>query len=76
MSNCTRIDLTPAYIHVVKTYRLFHIIMPGRRTSNISHQTRNAIRLRNIVDQSTEERQNAHEIIYEIISGAMLQVLI
>jgi len=35
--------------------------MPGRRRSNISQQTRNAIRLRNIVNQSTEERQNAHE---------------
>ena len=36
--------------------------MPGRRTSNISQQARNAIRLRNIVDQSTEEeRQNARE---------------
>ena len=88
--------------------------MPGRRRSNISQQTRNAIsRLQNIVNQSTEERQNAHEerrvsmgrlrasqaeeqrekaretnrlgiryrraqveINYEIISGAMLQVLI
>ena len=35
--------------------------MSGRRRSNISQQTRNAIRLRNIVNKSTEERQNAHE---------------
>ena len=35
--------------------------MPGRRRSNISQQTRNVIRLWNIVNQSTEERQNAHE---------------
>ena len=40
---------------------MFHIIMPGCRRSNISQQTRNAIRLQNIVNQSTEERQNAHE---------------
>ena len=36
--------------------------MPRRRRSNISQQTRNAIRLRNILNQSPEEeRQNAHE---------------
>ena len=35
--------------------------MTGRRRSNISQQTRNVIRLWNIVNQSTEERQNAHE---------------
>jgi len=36
--------------------------MPRRRRSNISQQTRNAIRLRNIANQSTEEeRQNARE---------------
>ena len=41
---------------------LFHIIMPRRRRSNISQQTRNAIRLRNIANQSTEEeRENARE---------------
>ena len=34
---------------------------PRRRRTNISQQIRNAIRLRNIVNQSTEERQNAHE---------------
>ena len=37
--------------------------MPRRRRYNISQQTRNAIRLRNIGNQSTEEeRQNAREV--------------
>ena len=36
--------------------------MLRRRRSNISQQTRNAIRLQNIANQSTEEeRQNARE---------------
>jgi hypothetical protein len=40
---------------------LFHIIIPRRRRSHISQQTHNAIRLRNIASQSTEEREKASE---------------
>ena len=36
---------------------LFHIIMPRHIKSNISQQTCNPIRLRNIVNQSTKEEQ-------------------
>ena len=41
---------------------LFQIIMPRRRNSNISQQTRNTIVFRNIANQYTEEeRENARE---------------
>ena len=40
----------------------FLFTMPRPRRSNISSQTRNAIRMRNIMNQSTEEqRQQARE---------------
>ena len=51
------------YFKLVIVHGFFLFTMPRPRRSKISSQTRNAIRMRNIMNQSTEEqRQQAREV--------------